>query len=245
MAEKIDNNKRKELEAIIYKFFDKMDKSETNSEYYKNLFAKMNNDEFYKFISLDFPYRFHHKPWVVEPTMDDIKSALNFIGVPLLEKVSASYVFKNDKGIPVNSKPAIVIYVPNKKMQQFITHKNSVAIDIDNRDMKTGQLLGGDKGGKSTDRELESLGILGLDNVMEEFTTAKADSMESKSLMYNAISTTGQVSIKDIETDNSDSLSKNLMSVYLIGANIMSNIVNQDYLLPYTLKEKKKTIERI
>ena len=245
MADKIDNKLRKEIEAIIYKFFDKMDKSETNSEYYKNLFAKMSNDDFYKFASLDFPYRFHHKPWVVEPTMGDIKEALNFIGVPLMEKVSLPYVFKDENGVAVNSKEALVIYPPMKKMQQFITHKNSVAIDIDNRDMKNGQLLGADKGGKTTDIELESLGILGLDNCLEEFSGAKADSMESKSLMYNTISTTGQVSSKDIQTDNTDSLSRNLMSVYLMGANINSNIVNQDYMLPYTMKEKSKTIERI
>lgn len=245
MAEKISDKLRKECEAVIYKFFDKMDRSETNSEYYKNLFSKMNNDDFYKFVSLDFPYRFHHKPWVVEPTMDDIKGALNFLGVPLMEKVCLPYVFQDEKGVPVNSKEAIVIYPPVKKMQQFITHKNSVAIDIDNRDMKTGQLGGADKGGKTTDRELESLGILGLEYCMDEFSGPKADSMESKSLMYNTISTTGQVSIKDVKTDNSDSLSKNLMSVYLIGANIMSNIVNEEYMLPYTMKEKSKTIERI
>lgn len=245
MANVISGKLRKSIEMYIYQAFDKIDKTKSNSDHYKKIFNSMNDTEFTNFLKLPFPFRFHHKPWEVEPNMNDIKDGLNFLKVPLMEKVALPYLCKNDNGEPIMSQPAIVLYAPEKCMQQLITKKNKIAIDIDNRDMKTGLLNSDDKGGKSSDREIESLGILGLDNTMKEFTTAKADSMESKTLMNNSIMTNGQVSLTDIQTDNIDSLSKNLLSVYLLGAHIMSNIVNEDYMTPYTLKNKNKNIQRI
>ena len=37
---------------------------------------------------------------------------------------------------------------------------------------------------------------------------------------------------------------KNMANAYLIGAGIMSNMINEDYYLPYTLENKKKEISR-
>ena len=129
------------------------------------------------------------------------------------------------------------------KLQEYI---NSYTLaDISNRNMKTGELLSEDKNGKSSDRELQGMVVLGLDNTVEEFSKAKADSMEAKNLMYNTISTKGEVSIDDIKTDIDDSLSRNMMNVYLLGANIKSNVISDDYMLPYTYKNKDREIKTI
>lgn len=245
MAKQLTKKLRADVERVIYEAFDKIDKTKTCSEHYKKTFAEMSDSDFLKFVSLRFPYRFHHKPFEVEPSMQDIVDGLDYLGVPLMEKVNMPDVYIDANGTPVSTMEAMVVYVPIKRMQQGITKKNSMSTDISMRDMKNGLLTGYDKNGKTSDREIESLVILGLDNTAKEFSTIKADSMEAKAVAYNDISITGQVSQKDINFTQEDSLSKNLLNTYFLGAHIYTNIINQDYYLPYTIKNKKKTIERI
>ena len=234
----------KKAKQLIYEVFDILDKSGLNTEQYKEKFSKMSDKEFIKFVSLEFPYRFYDKPFVTNVSMEDINKACNKLGVPLLEKVQLPYLYQNKDGESVNTLECLVGYYHHKKVQQFVTHKNSMSSDIDDRDMKTGLLTGFDKNGKSSDREIESLAFLGLEDTMTEFTRPRADAMKSKNMMYNQINTTGQVSLNDIPIDIDDSLAKNLLNTYLIGALLNSNLINQDYYLPYTIKGKKKELLR-
>ena len=45
----------------------------------------MSNEEFLKFCKLRFPFKFHVKPFEIQPTMNEVKS-FRFIRVPLLER---------------------------------------------------------------------------------------------------------------------------------------------------------------
>jgi hypothetical protein len=64
--------------------------------------------------------------------------------------------------------------------------------------------------------------------------------------MSNTIKSLGQVSLKDLPEEVDDSLSKNLLSTYLIGAQLVSpNLVMQGYLLPYTVKGRKMKLNRV
>ena len=89
MAEKtITKKQRQEAEALIYKFFDTLDKTKTNSNHYKEMFADMTDAQFLKFISKNFPYRFHQRPFEIEPTMSDACDACEkVLHVPVLETV--------------------------------------------------------------------------------------------------------------------------------------------------------------
>lgn len=238
------NAKRQQAEELIYKVFDTLDKDEYNSSYYKELFAKMDDNEFMKFCERNLPFRFHTKPFVVEPKMYDIEAALKVLGVPLLEKVALPYLYIDKDGNPVWSKEAMVIYIHLKKMKQFITKKNSTPTGIDNRDMKSGLLVSFDKGGKTSDREMEALAVMGLDETMDEMSTWRADYMDAKSVAYQTISTLGSISKEDISIDETDSISKSTLNAYLVSALINTNIINQDYLLPKTLADKKARVVR-
>ena len=140
------NAKRQQAEELIYKVMDTLDKEGYNSSYYKTLFAKMSDMEFHNFCKRNLPFRFHTKPFVIEPKMYDIEDALKILGVPLLEKVALPYLYIDKNGNPVWSKECMVIYIHVKKMKQFITKKNSTPTGIDNRDMKSGLLVSFDKG---------------------------------------------------------------------------------------------------
>ena len=112
------NAKRKKAEELIYEIMDELDKTGMNTAYYKEKFNKMSDTEFQQWAAKPLPIRFHTKPFVVEPSMDDIEKALNKLGTPLLEKVALPYLYINKNGEPVWSKEAMVVYIHIKKMKQ-------------------------------------------------------------------------------------------------------------------------------
>lgn len=238
------DKKREEAETLIYKVFDAVDKTHTNSDYYKKIFTNMSDKDFYEFCKRKLPFRFHIKAFEIEPKMYDIINAFKIIKVPLMERVKLPYVYKNSKGEPIETEECLVIYIHLKRMKQMITKKNHTSINTDKRDMKTGLLTGEDKGGKETDREFESLATMGLEYTMDEFARAKADAMAASAQMSNEILSKGYVNDSDIVVSKTDSLGKNLLNAYLLGAHIYSNLVDTDYMTPLTAKNKNRKIER-
>lgn len=232
------NKQRKEAEELIYKVMDTADKSHTNSDYYRKLFSTMTDDDFMTFCKRRLPFRFHFQTFHTEPKMYEIIDAFKVLKKPLLERVKLPYVYTNSKGEPVETQECLVIYIHLKRMKQMLTKKNHTSIHIDKRDMKTGLLISDDKGGKETDREFESLATMGLDYTMDEFARARADAMGAKTQMQNAVLTKGFVSDEDIELTHTDSLGKNLMNAYLIGAHIHSNLIDIGYLTPLNANKK-------
>ena len=248
MAEQLlSDKKRKDIEALIYSVYDKIDPSKINSNYYKELFAKMDNNQFYHFLERRLPFRFHQDAFKNEPKMADAIDAFKILNKPLFEKVNLRHVYINKDGKPVQSKECLVVYIHIKRMKQMISKKNNSSMDIEKRDMRTGLLMQEDRAGRESDREFESLASYGLDATMEEFRTVKADAMGASQEMLQTIANKGSVSEKDYVVTKQDSLARNMLSAYLIGANIHTNLVDEGYMNPYTL-EKRRTgtgIERI
>ena len=75
MATKLTKKKIEEIKEFIYKGFDIIDKSGTNTDYYKNLFDNMTDEEFEKFLAKKYPFKFQMKQSVTEPRMADIVNA--------------------------------------------------------------------------------------------------------------------------------------------------------------------------
>ncbi len=238
------NSKRQKAEELIYSVMDKLDSKGYNSAYYQKLFSSMTDTQFLEFCKKNLPFRFHTKPFEIEPKMYEIEDALKVLNVPLLEKVALPYLYTDSKGNPVWSKPGMVIYIHIKKMKQFLTKKNSTPSNIDNRDMKSGLLVGHDKGGKTADREMEALAVIGLDKTMEEMSTWRADYMDAKSEAYQTISVLGKISEKDIKISETDSIAKNTLNAYMISSLLNTNILNNDYMLPKTLADKQAKVSR-
>ena len=233
------NKQREKAEKLIYDVLDAADKTHTNSDYYKKIFATMSDNDFMEFCKRRLPFRFHTQVFKVEPKMYDIVEAFKVLDKPLLERVKLPYVYINNDGEPIESEECMVIYIHLKRMKQMLTKKNHTSINIEKRDMKTGLLTSDDKGGKETDREFESLATMGLDYTMDEFARPKADAMDAMAQMSNKILAKGYVSQEDLNVSRTDSLGKNLMNVYLIGAHLHSNLVDIDYVTPLTAKRNK------
>ena len=240
-----DHKKRLEIEQLVYTIFDKVDPTHTNTDYYQKFFSKMSDQDFYKFISRRLPFRFHQEAFKVEPKMPDIIDAFKILNKPLIEKLNMPHVYINADGIPVKSQDCLVIYIHLKRMKQMLSKKNNVAMDTDQRDMRTGLLQKQSKGGKETDREFEALASYGLDYTMDEFRTVKADAMRASAEMMSTILDKGSVSEKDYNVSIEDSLARNMLNVYLIGANIHSNLIDANYYTPHTLDNRKRKIDRV
>ena len=114
------DKKREEAETLIYKVFDAVDKTHTNSDYYKKIFTNMSDKDFYEFCKRKLPFRFHIKAFEIEPKMYDIINAFKIIKVPLMERVKLPYVYKNSKGEPIETEECLVIYIHLKRMKQMI-----------------------------------------------------------------------------------------------------------------------------
>ena len=237
------NKQRAQAEKLVYEVMDQLDPTEQNSNYYKQKFAKMNDKEFQKFVEQDIAFKFQHKAFEIEPTMKHIENAANKLNIPLLEEVNLPGLY-SENGVPVKSKEALVVYIPLRKMKQFITKKNSMSTDISKRDMKGGLLLSDDKNGLTSDREFESLALMGMDDTMSELSRHRADAMGAKGEFYNIINTKGMVRLEEVPISPEDSLAKNLLNVYLLGSHLNSNLINTDYYLQSTINNKQKKIER-
>ena len=245
MAELCTTKQRKQVEDLLYSILDKVDPSHTNSDYYRKILSKMNNNEFYEFFKRRLPIRFHYDAFHIEPIMPDIVDAFKILQKPLFETVNLPHEYRRKDGKPVKSQECLVIYIHIKRLKQMVISKSHVAMNIEKRDMKTGLLTSEDKGAKETDREFESLAAFGLEYVMDEFSRPRADSMRASAEMNSIIMTKGFVTDKDIVVNRADSLSKNMLNVYLIGAHIHSNLLDTDYMTPYTAKNKQRKVERI
>lgn len=230
---------RAKCEKLIYDCMNKLDSTGQNTEWYKKKFAKMSDSEFKKFFDQDFPLKFQTKVFEVEPKIEDIISVLeNILHVPVNEELNMPFIYRNKEGVPVKSKPALVVYLPLKRLKQMVQKKQGFSVDIAKRDYRTGLLIDTDKNGNSTDREFESMVVYGMDETIHELSTYRADAMNAKSKFYSDINTKGMVYQRDIEVEDDDSIARNLISAYLLGCHINSNLVNQDLFLPRTLKKK-------
>lgn len=236
----ITPEQREQIETLVYKTFDAADKTGANTQYYKELFAGMSDAQFTKLLQRRLPFRYHTQIFKVEPSMSDIFDGFRVLKKPLMEKVKLPYVHINKNGQPIESKECLVVYCNIKRMKQMRAKKTNNAVEIAKRDMKTGRLDGEDKGGLESNKEFEGVASLGLESTLIENARIKADAMKAKSEAYNTINVKGEVSLADIDASRTDSIAKNTFNVYLIGANLHSNLVDEDYYTPHTLNRRKK-----
>ena len=119
----ITKKQRADIEKTVIEFFDILDKSGVNSNYYKELFSDMSDVQFVKFLSGKYPFKFQMRQSVTEPSMTDIIKACDYTGVPLLEEIYLPYLYTNKDGKAVKTAKCMVGYNHQKKVQQIVTKK--------------------------------------------------------------------------------------------------------------------------
>lgn len=113
--------------------------------------------------------------------------------------------------------------------QQMLSKKNTFSLNIDKRNLKTGQVTAIDKIARISDMENYCLLSYKNDSVaLKEFLGPRADSMDAKQEMYKEISKQGYCYMKDLPNDVSKKQALNTVNVLLLGAMIDNDLSVSD-----------------
>lgn len=234
--------KRKEMEELIYGFFDLFDPSGRNTEYYRNKFKSMTDAEFDQYFKLLFE---QDDPYLTATMVDyenplkieNIEKAAKFLDVPLFEKVVLPYASQDPNNPIITKHECLVGYLNIKRLQQLNFKKIGISTDISERNMITGQVAGHDKNSRNSDQETIALLTVGANVSLKELMSMRADDMVMKAEMNKKISRDGYVAMNELTDKLSNKTTLNSAAVFFIGAGLMTDLVMNDYFLPKTLDE--------
>ncbi len=235
-------SKRKDAESLVFEVMNILDPTGINTKYYQDLFKGMSDAQFKAYINSREGFYLNIKPMekTQEPTIENAQKALKRLGSDIVEYIAMPFIDGNTNTPIITQVPVPVGYAHAKRVQQLVSKKNTMSIDIDNRNPKTGQVINDDKNARSSDVENNALVILGAHNTLKELLGPKSDDMQMLSQMLNKIMTDGYVSLSDMESDLFNKTSLNTLDVLFLGAMLTTDLVTEDLALPRTVLKKPK-----
>ena len=241
---KINMSKRKEAEKLVYDVMDALDPSGKNTERYKKMFANMSNTEFESFMKsmweddtlnfvldiCDFERDLH---------IQYVEKAAKILGIPLEEYVMFPHLNMDNANPIVSKVPLITMYIIYKRLQQTTQKKNSTSTHISDRSATTGQVIGDDKNGRSSDVENSSLITQGAINSAREFNGFRADGLNRKNKAYSDATLKGSISLEEVESQYGvgDRTVLNTVDMLYLGMGIKTDLIDESLILSKTAKE--------
>jgi hypothetical protein len=178
----ITKEKRKQIEDLVLGVIQKLDTGKRlNTQRFTEMFANMSDDEFDKWAAsmghdLDDTIQLFFLPFE-EPTLQQIKEAADFLGVPLEEYV---WYYHNDPdGVRTRMKVPVG-YCTIKRLQQTLSKKNHYSFDNDEVSFKTGDVKGDSKVAMCSDMESIYLSGINANRALKEFLGPRANAQDSK-----------------------------------------------------------------
>ena len=216
------------LDAIM----NKLDPSGTNSKLYHEKFDKMTDNQFDSYIKRFFEddkqnFYLEIVEYERDLTMENINACAEMMGVPLYERIALPYLTEDKENVLVSKTAVPIGYIHEKRMPQTLMKKSAASIKIDNRNPKTGQVVGEDKNARNSDSEVYSLATLGAMSALKEFMSARADDMKAKNEMYAAIAKNGYVSLEELSDDPKDKVALSTFDVYFLMQGLRTNMVDR------------------
>jgi hypothetical protein len=236
----ITRAQRKQMEDLIYKVFDDLDKTQVNSKKYRAMFGSMSDPQFDSFFS-DF-FKDDNQYLVLDVvdyertlSIEDVEKAAHTLGVPLFERVAMPHIDRNDESSVLSQYEVPVGYVHLKRAQQMVAKKNTTSTEISSRSALTGQVVGRDKNARDSDSENFGLVTLNATNTLRELMGPRADDMVMKGEMYSSIAQKEFVSLDSLTNNVENKTTLNALDVYLMGMGLKSDLVTQGLLIKKTL----------
>lgn len=234
--------KRKEMEDMIYNFFDLFDPSGRNTEYYRSLFNNMSDGQFDQYFKSlfeqDDPYLTATMVDYENPVLiENIEKAAKYLDVPLFERVVLPYASEDPDNPVITKHECLVGYLNIKRLQQINFKKLGLSTDASERNMITGQVTGHDKNSRNSDQETIALLTVGANVSLKELMSMRADDMVMKAEMNKKIARDGYVAMDELTDKLSNKTTLNSAAVFFIGAGLMTDLVMNDYFLPKSLDE--------
>jgi hypothetical protein len=240
----IDISKRAQAEKVLYDFMDKADPTGANTTKYKKMFATMSDARFKQFMNQMFDdfnmnYILEIQDYKRHIDIELAEKALAVIGVPADEHLVMPYL-NMDVNHPIVTKYKVVTgYIIDMRLQQTNHKKNSTSIHIAERSATTGQVVGNDKNGRSSDQENIALTVLGADKIAAELNGFRADGLARKNEAYADIAKTGVCSLDKVEANHGieDRTALNTLDVFYTSLGIKTDLVSPDYIFVSTARK--------
>lgn len=238
---------RKEVMSLIKTFMNAFDSSGKSAERLENEFKNLDDKSFVKTIKsiLDNPKRFF-TPQIAafdkktQPKFETFQRLAKLVDTDLEEYVVLPYMNENSntKNLSVTITKVPVGMLHLKRLQQMVRKKNKLSTSIEQRDQRNGQVRNEDKGGRITDADMYALEVFSAHPIMKEFYGPRADSMDAKEKLYDAIRKGERLPrMSDLPNSIDDKVAINTLNQYLLGASLVSDLISDSYLLPITKKE--------
>ena len=118
-------DRRKKMEALIYKFFNAMDDTGKNTKHYKEIFETMSDNEFKKYFDGFFKEETAYLVLTIvdyesDLTLDEIERAAKVLGIPLFEYVYTPHLTMDKENVVMTQTPVPVGYIICKREQQTL-----------------------------------------------------------------------------------------------------------------------------
>lgn len=236
-----DSKKRKEMETLIYNFFDAIDKSGTNTKKYKELFKDMSDAQFSSYFKQMFE---NDKAFLTLDIVDyehsvgieDIEAGAKVLNIPLFEYVYTPHLTMDKTKVVCTPEKVPVGYLNIKRTQQTVAKKNGISTSIDTRSALTGQVTGVDRNGRESDLENIMLESMGLNECLKELNGPRADDMHMKQQMIQNIQLNGYATLDSLEDDINNKTTLRTVDVYMLGMGLNTDLVTKGLMLPKELK---------
>lgn len=230
-------DKRRKIEGLIDKTLRLMDPTGINAKKYREMFQKMSDQQFSKWIESFLADDKSNIRVDIEEFGDgsrtlkfeNVEKAAENLGVKLFEHVYLPHVSSNPNR-PIRTKqPVLVGWLNVKRTQQLVTKKTGLALSDDNRDDMTGAAKGDSKGGTTTGIENELLAGVGGDIILSEISGARGDNVKEYDNMLKSIAESGSVRLEDIKTNVYDKPTLLAADMYFIAMGLKTDLVSESY----------------
>lgn len=244
---------RKEVMSLLSTFMNTFDPSGNSIKIFEDAFKGLDDKSFVKEIKsiLDNPKRFFTPEIAAfdkksQPKFDSFQRLAKLVDTELEEYVVLPYMNENsgvaNPTVTITKVPVGMLHL--KRLQQMTRKKNKLATNIEVRDQRNGQVREEDKGGRITDADMYALEVFSAHPIMKEFYGPRADSMDSKEKLYDAIRKGERLPrLSDLPNSIDDKVALNTLNQYIMGASLVSDLVSDSYLLPISSKELVKKNE--
>ena len=238
----ITKKTRKEMEDLIYRFFNSIDPSGNNLKRYKKLIGDMDDKEFDSFFAklFDDPKSYLILDMVsyeYEPTIEAAEATAEWMGVQLYDYLACPHMSKDPNRPFVTMRKVPIGRLHCKRVQQMARKKNTTSTNINQRDGKTNQVVGDSKNSRSSDMENFAMTTYEANYALREFLGPRADDTSMQNEMHSAIYKKGYVDIDELTVDLANKKTLNTLDVYLLCMGFKSDLISKGYVLKGTLDD--------
>lgn len=221
---------RKNTEAFILKYIEKIAPGGENQELYKNLFKGMSNKEFDDFMVNLRDDKQTLSIIVPNGSNIDISVDNNIkVGKELGRSFFQHLNFSGDNETPPYKTPNkyLVFKLPVKRAAQLLSKKISIPENSKSFDLTTGQVTGKSRSSKITAPEIQMLTGMGLKDSVKELLKYRGGDMGSLYALNNALYKQGHVDHKTLDYYSTGVVSTKTLDSYFKASHIKSTLVDR------------------